>query len=86
MNDNEQMKSKLYKRLEKQSNSEDETKRKDAELCIAVYNKLKEISGKVWESDWNVLVRTEFLGTYPYIRNYSLTHIGRYFIKGIDID
>lgn len=43
---------KLYDNLQEQLKTE---YKKEAEDCIKIYNKLKEISGgSVWSSDWNV--------------------------------
>lgn len=43
----------IYNDLQNQLNSK---YKKEAENCIKIYNKLKEISGgSVWSSDWNVL-------------------------------
>ena len=72
---------KLVDRLQQQL----ETKYKqDAEDCIKIYNKLKEISdGHVWESSWNPLVNVELIGKYPYQRIFKLTIIGYIFLKGL---
>ena len=51
---------KLYNRLQAQLKTE---YKQDAEDCIKIYNKLKDISGgQVWSSNWNVLVHTTFKG------------------------
>lgn len=45
---------KLYDRLQKQLKSEEH--KKDAEDCLKIYEKLKEMNnGKVWDSDWRQL-------------------------------
>lgn len=45
---------KIYDRLQKQLQVEEH--RVDAEDCIKIYNKLKEMNdGSVWSSDWQVL-------------------------------
>ena len=45
---------KIYDRLQKQLQVEEH--REDAEDCIKIYNKLKEMNdGSVWSSDWQVL-------------------------------
>ena len=45
---------KLYDRLQKQLKSEEY--KKDAEDCLKIYEKLKEMNnGKVWDSDWRQL-------------------------------
>lgn len=55
---------KLYDRLQKQLKSEEY--KKDAEDCLKIYEKLKEMNnGKVWESSWNPLTTVKFVGTYP---------------------
>lgn len=60
--------------------------KEDAENCIKIYEKIKDISnGHVWESQWNPLVSTSFLGTYPKsIRVYKPTSLGRVFLDGIE--
>lgn len=74
--------SKIYHHLQEQLKTE---YKKEAEDCIKIYNKVKEISGgSVWSSDWNVLVRTVFIGTYPNSRPiYTPKAIGEIFLKGI---
>ena len=59
--------------------------KKEAEDCIKIYNKVKEISrGSVWESDWRVLVRVICVGTWPNAKPiYKPNAIGEIFIKGI---
>lgn len=57
--------------------------KKEAEDCIKIYNKLKEISGgSIWIADWNVLaeVRT-FVSNIPV---YKPSYVGEVFLKGID--
>jgi len=73
---------KLLIRLEKQLKTE---YKQDAEDCLVIYNKLKEMSGgHVWESSWNPLVSVQFIGGYPaYERRYKPTAIGYTFLKGI---
>lgn len=73
---------KLLNRLEKQLKTE---YKQDAENCIKIYNKLKELhNGHVWESNWNPLIKVEFIGGYPnYERRFKLTEIGHIFLKGI---
>lgn len=45
---------KIYDRLQEQLQVEEH--RGDAEDCIKIYNKLKEMNdGSVWSSDWQVL-------------------------------
>lgn len=74
---------KLLIKLEKQLKREEH--KEDAEKCLKVYNKLKEMhNGHVWESNWSPLVSVEFLGTYPYVHRYYLTAMGNVFLKGIE--
>lgn len=74
---------KLLDRLQYQLKTE---YKQDAENCIIVYNKLKEMNnGHVWESNWNPLVNTLFLGKYPNCRRiYNLTNIGNIFLNGLN--
>lgn len=73
---------KLFDRLEKQLQTEF---RQDAEDCIKIYNKLKDMSnGHVWESNWNPLVRTEFEGFNK--RRFKPSSLGYVFLKGIEND
>lgn len=72
---------KLYDRLQEQLQS-DEYK-KEAEDCLKIYEKLKEIDdGKVWESSFYVLVYVTYIMTYPRIKVYRPTKIGYLFLKG----
>jgi hypothetical protein len=72
---------KLRDRLEKQLLTE---YKQDAEDCIKVYNKLKEISnGHVWESQWNPLVDTIFKGFPSDKRRYKLNSMGIIFLNGL---
>jgi len=75
---------KLYDRLQKQLKSEEH--KKDAEDCLKIYDKLKEMSdGRVWESDWNTLTKVTFEGTYPNsVRIYKPSPMGYTFLKGIE--
>lgn len=72
---------KLRDRLEKQLKTE---LKKDAEDCIEIYNKIKEMNnGKVWESSWNPLVITKF-GSYPSnLRTFKPSSAGYIFLKGV---
>lgn len=74
---------KLYDRLQKQLKSEEY--KKDAEDCLKIYEKLKEMNdGKVWESSWNPLTKVTFVGTYPNSeRIYKPSQEGYVFLKGI---
>lgn len=72
---------KLLERLEKQLKTEH---KEDAEDCIKIYNKIKEISnGHVWESEWRPLVDTIFKGFPSDERRFKPTKIGYIFLKGI---
>jgi hypothetical protein len=72
---------KLLERLNKQLKSE---YKQDAEDCIEIYNKLKDMSnGHVWSSNWEPLVRTIFKGFPSDDRRFEPTEIGRIFLKGI---
>lgn len=75
---------KLYDRLQKQLKS-DEYK-KDAEDCLKIYEKIKEMNdGRVWESSWNPLTTVKFVGTYPNSeRIYKPSQEGYVFLKGIE--
>lgn len=75
---------KLYDRLQKQLKSEEY--KKDAEDCLKIYEKLKEMNdGKVWESSWNPLTVVKFVGTYPNSeRIYKPSQEGYVFLKGIN--
>ena len=75
---------KLYDRLQKQLKSE--KYKKDAEDCLKIYEKLKEMNnGKVWESSWNPLTDVKFVGTYPNSeRIYKPSQEGYVFLKGIE--
>lgn len=75
---------KLYDRLQKQLKSEEY--KKDAEDCLKIYEKLKEMNnGKVWESIWNPLTNVKFIGTYPNSKRiYKPSKEGYVFLKGIE--
>lgn len=73
--------SKIIKYLNVQINSD---LRQDAEECLLVYKKLKEINnGRVWSSEWNLLVDVKFKGLPYDDRTYSLSKIGKIFLKGV---
>ena len=74
---------KLLDRLEKQLETE---YKQDAEDCIKIYNKIKEIhNGHVWQSDWSPLVSTRFEGSYPNSKRiFKPTSTGYIFLKGIE--
>lgn len=71
---------KLMERLNKQLQTE---YKKDAEDCIKIYNKLKENTGHVWDSQWRVLVDTVFKGFPSDERRFRPTKNGYTFLKGI---
>lgn len=75
---------KLYDRLQKQLKSEEY--KKDAEDCLKIYEKLKEMNnGSVWESSWNPLTTVKFVGTYPNSESiYKPSKEGYVFLKGIE--
>lgn len=73
---------KLLNRLNKQLNTDS---KKDAEDCLRIYNHLRETTGHVWESQWNVLVSTSFKGGYPnYERTFKPTSLGYAVLKGLN--
>ena len=73
---------KLYDRLQKQLKSEEY--KKDAEDCLKIYEKLKEMNnGKVWESSWNPLTTVKFVGYPNSERIYKPSQEGYVFLKGI---
>lgn len=76
---------KLLDKLNKQLKSENIEHKTNAEHCLIIYNKLKDISdGHVWESDWNTLTKVKFLGKYPdNIKIYKLNQLGYLILKGI---
>lgn len=72
---------KLYDRLQKQLKTE---YKQDAEDCLKIYNKIKEMSGgHVWESDWRPLVTTIFKGFPSDERRFKPTNMGYIFLKGV---
>lgn len=75
---------KLYDRLQKQLKIEEY--KQDAEDCLKIYEKLKEINnGSVWESSWNPLTTVKFVGTCPNSeRIYKPSQEGYVFLKGIE--
>lgn len=74
---------KLYDRLQKQLKSEEF--KKDAEDCLTIYEKLKELSnGRVWSTEWQQLVDIEFKGFPSDERIYKPSKIGYVFLKGIE--
>lgn len=75
---------KLMTRLEQQLKTE---YKKDAEDCIEIYNKIKEMSnGHVWSSQWEQLTYVTFKGFPSDERRYKPNNIGYVFLKGIRKD
>lgn len=73
--------SKIMNFLQKQLETE---YKQDAEDCIEIYNKLKEMdNGSVWTSKWSPLVHTVFKGFPSDDRRFEPTAIGRIFLKGL---
>lgn len=78
--------SRIYDDLQNQLNTE---YKKEAEDCIKIYNKVKELSGgSVWSSDWHVL--TTIAGFFPASNDIvpnrmalKPSAIGEIFLKGI---
>lgn len=57
----------------------------DAEECLKIYNYLKETTGHVWESQWNNLVATSFIGKYPNRKKiFKPNSIGKIFLEGLN--
>ena len=75
---------KLYDRLQKQLKIEEY--KQDAEDCLKIYEKLKEMNnGSVWESSWSPLTTVKFVGTYHNSeRIYKPSQEGYVFLKGIE--
>lgn len=72
----------VYNNLQEQLKTEEY--RKDAEDCIKIYNKLKEIGeGKVWISCWNALTMPILDKSLP-VLGYQPNSVGEIFLKGID--
>lgn len=78
---------KLYNKLQKQLATE---YKQDAEDCLKIYQKLKDISNdRVWSSDWLVLVNTVFIphkikGYMSTERRFKPSPVGYIFLKGIE--
>ena len=73
--------------LQNQLKSEDAKLKKDAEDCIKIYEKLKEINdGSVWGLQWQQLVNPKYKGFPSDDRTYYPTNIGYVFLKGIEKD
>lgn len=75
---------KLYDNIQKQLKSEEF--KKDAEDCLKIYEKIKEMNnGKVWESSWSSLTTVKTYGNYPHGLNvYKPSLMGYAFLKGIE--
>jgi hypothetical protein len=74
----------VYNNLQEQLKTEEY--RKDAEDCIKIYNKLKEIGeGKVWISCWNALTMPILDKSLP-VLGYQPNSVGEIFLKGIDYE
>jgi len=71
---------KLLTHLEKQLKSEFKL---DAEDCIKIFNKLVELEGTVWSSQWQILTTVKFKGFPSDERNYKPSKIGYIFLKAI---
>lgn len=71
---------KLMVRLEQQLTTKH---REDAEDCIEIYNKIKDMDkdNYVWSSKWTPFVDVIF-GKYP-SRRYMPNELGKIFLKGI---
>ena len=75
---------KIYDRLQNQLQVEEH--RKNAEDCIKIYNKLKEMNdGSVWSSDWQVLTTIGgWIGERPHAQMaYKPSKVGYVFLNGI---
>ena len=75
---------KLYNNLQKQLKIEEF--KQDAEDCLKIYNKLKEIdNGHVWSSQWDPLITVfKWVGNGFYKRPIMRpSSIGYIFLKGI---
>ena len=73
---------KLMDYLQKQLQTE---LKKDAEDCLKIYEKLKELNnGSVWSSQWQQLVDVRFKGFPSDDRTYKPSKLGYVFLKGIE--
>ena len=71
--------------LQKQLQTEEY--KKDAEDCLKIYEKLKEMNnGSVWSLQWQQLVDTHFKGFPSDDRRYKPSKMGYVFLKGIEKD
>jgi hypothetical protein len=72
---------KLLDNLNKQLKTE---YKQDAEDCLKIYNKLKEMDGgSVWDSKWKPLTDVTFEGFPSSNRRYKPSAMGYIFLKGI---
>jgi len=74
---------KLMNRLQQQLKTD---KKEDAKECIAVYNHMVRHTGHLWSSEWEKLVIPKFKGFPSNDRTYSLSHIGKMYLKGMKYD
>lgn len=72
---------KVLRYLEKQLATD---AKKDAEDCMTIYNALKERTGHVWTSQWNLLVDTKFKGYPSDARTFKPSSIGYTYLKGLE--
>ena len=71
---------KLRDRLDKQLLTE---YKQDAIDCIKIYDKLKEMTGGVWSSNWSPLTDVVFKGFPSDQRRYLPSSVGRVFLDGL---
>lgn len=56
----------------------------DAKKCLKIYNKLLELEGCVWNSQWRILVTVQRIGKHlNSVKIYKPTKIGEIFLNGI---
>lgn len=56
--------------------------KEDAEDCLKIYHYLKETTGSVWQSQWNLLTRTKWIGDK---KASAPSAIGKIFLKGLNM-
>lgn len=76
---------KILNKLQKQMFSE---YKEDAKEVLKIYNYLVKNTGRVWDSDWNVLVLTIAYKEsdeqkWGYNHRYRVSPIGKIFLKGL---
>lgn len=77
------MRKKVIDYLHEQLNSPE--LKKDAEDCLKIYHKLKKIrNGKVWSTEWSMLVVVHHEGYPNTKRTYKPSKIGYVFLNGIE--